>query len=277
MIYKKYTFKDKGDIDLNEATKDYLVTNWSLKLKSNKILISKKNVGLIKKISLGTNVYIDKIYVKHTTNTILLYCLETNAFFLIDIETEKISRIAIPKSLKIDSLLTLYYWQDNIFIVEYASNKFLVFDIYQSTFTPLEIENLSLFSLEFYNFAKQIAQIEKRAARITLYPASYQFSYYDAYDNKLIFVDTKNELKKSVSYTVDDIHDIYYIHNFFIVIYCDRVEKIYNEKDIEKLIKPAASSEFRGSIFDFTTNRLFVLSRYWRGITKRMTLYSLDF
>lgn len=265
----KYIFDKNDDVYLIKTTKEYIVTNWDYR----GVLVLNRSSELVKKIFINKKLLIDKIYKQDDTNLIALYCPENLKFIFVNLQTkfiEEISTSDFPE-LQDGCLTNLYYWKENDFIVQSIKGIFFSIDLKQKAIMPVETSKLAQLSLDFHDYVEYISKIKDVVEIKTFFADMYQFTYYDSSARELGLIDTKNNYHLISSYYGDDIHDIYFMNDFFVVVNCDGVEKI-EDKNIETLITSKNFYEFGWSDFDPKSNRVFVLSSYRKHLFHKQTI-----
>jgi len=268
-----------------KKTKNYLVNIKGQSSTTNddnyvmKICLFNKELRLLREIPFKYYC-IEDILVKPDHDLLAIVCPEHNRVIIINLETERQEEIILPPSLNSiydgESDLypsPLYWWENDLYIVSNIDNQLYRIDNKRLTAKVINLQELKKENINFYTFLKKALTYTGIKNAV---PHSSQFTYYNG--EEIGFVDIKNNKKYTALYLNNDIHEIFFFNNAFIVISCYVIEWVTKQgiRIVYNLAKES-HKEFRHSIFFPVMQQLITIDRYWYGATQYNTISQFDF
>lgn len=252
-------------------TKDYIVTNCLYR----GVYVFDKNLDFLKCVFLDEKFIIHGFLVKFNENVITLWSYDDDGLWVIDLETDEKQKIDLLSS-GYDfgtGLSECYFWSSESFvIIDRDANEYQI-NLATGKIKRLNYEELNVLLPEFCEYVDEAA----RYFRVKNYfPQELQFTYYDHGTSTIGFVDYKNKIAYSAPYSSDDVHEVYFTANQFIVTGCYAIVSVNKNGDQGKLTTPQYGQEFRGSILMAQKNEIVTFERYWRGSDDKMFLELLS-
>ncbi len=277
-----YEFKKEQYVSHMRETKNYIVALQSSSQgpsfvdMSNtyikKIFVYDKQMRFIRDILFKYSC-IEKVLVKPDEDVLAVVCPEHHRVVIVDIETEKQREIQLTQwsEDEYEQELypsSLYWWEGDALFVYTVFDQIYRIDSAQLLATIIDKKELKVVCHDFYTL---LQEADKYNGIKVAYPEAYQFTYYDG--ENIGFVDLKNDRHYTALYLAEDVHEVFFYKNVFVVLSCYSIELVsQSEIKIAYTLSKESHSELRKALFLPSTGELLVVAEYWYESTRYDTV-----